>query len=124
MHECTRYCNLNHAGMLYVWMMFFVTFFFSNKDELSYLRKLFSPFDPVHPLHSCTPPAASLPSTFWVTLSAWHPVLCRAQTQGWAVSSIFEEYTHFASPKDRLVDQRVRRRGVSWYAEKHVSELR
>lgn len=33
---------------------------------------------------------------------------CAIQTQGWAVSSIFEEYTHFASPKDRLVDQRVR----------------
>lgn len=29
------------------------------------------------------------------------------QTQGWAVSSIFDEYTHFASPKARLVDQRV-----------------
>ncbi|CAM9593416.1 unnamed protein product [Scytosiphon promiscuus] len=31
---------------------------------------------------------------------------CFRRTQGWAVSSIFEEYTHFASPKDRLVDQR------------------
>lgn len=30
------------------------------------------------------------------------------QTQGWAVSSIFEEYAHFACPKVRLVDQRVR----------------
>ncbi|CAN0565442.1 unnamed protein product, partial [Ectocarpus sp. 12 AP-2014] len=33
---------------------------------------------------------------------------CFRRTQGWAVSSIFEEYSHFASPKARLVDQRVR----------------
>ncbi|CAM9426173.1 unnamed protein product [Ectocarpus sp. 4 AP-2014] len=31
---------------------------------------------------------------------------CFRRTQGWAVSSIFEEYSHFASPKARLVDQR------------------
>lgn len=49
--------------------------------------------------------AASLPCPLFFVVP-W-PV---SQTQGWAVSSIFEEYTHFASPKDRLVDQRVRQK--------------
>lgn len=38
---------------------------------------------------------------------AYFQLLSISQTQGWAVSSIFDEYSHFASPKARLVDQRV-----------------
>ncbi|CAN0075515.1 unnamed protein product [Discosporangium mesarthrocarpum] len=32
---------------------------------------------------------------------------CYRKTQGWALSSIFDEYIMFASPKERIVDQRV-----------------